>query len=72
MHILLSPAGLTAAFKATLEMTGEKVLCQLGCRERKRKGGGCGGGRGKERDRVRREGTSEKGKIMALHCQGGR
>lgn len=28
--------------------------------------------REKERDGVRREGTSEKGKIMALHCQGGR
>lgn len=43
--ILLSPAGLTAAFKATLEMTGEQVSCQLGCQVRKREGGGCGGGR---------------------------
>lgn len=53
LHIFLSPAGLTAAFKATLEMTGEKVPCQLGCWERKRKEGGCGGER-------KREGRGEK------------
>lgn len=46
--ILLSPAGLTAAFKAILEMTGEQVSCQLGCQVKKREGGGCGGGREKE------------------------
>lgn len=38
--ILLSPAGLSAASGATLEMTGgkKKVSCQLGCREREKKG----------------------------------
>lgn len=49
LHILLSPAGLTAAFKATLEMTGEKVSCQLGAeREREEKVGAAERGRERE------------------------
>ena len=73
-HILLSPAGLTAAFKATLEMTGGKSAAPIRVpREREREGEGEGERenevgevqrereRGRERDRARREGTSERG-----------
>ena len=69
LFFFLSPAELTAAFKATWGKTGEKVPCQLG-RERGEKVGAAGRER-KEKIGVTGEGSSEKGKIMALHCQSG-
>lgn len=65
-NILLSPAGLTAAFKVTLEMTGGKVPCQLECREGKRKGGGCS----RERERKRARGYKWEKKNNGLTLSG--
>lgn len=48
-NVLPFPAGVTAASKATLEITEGKVSWQLGQKEKRRKGGGCGGGGEKER-----------------------